>query len=62
MFSGIDGLNNNLIENVLGERPSTDNNLEATLASKSAYELLVLGMEFILNAGNMCINPHTSVW
>jgi hypothetical protein len=62
MLSRIDGLNNNSTENALGERPLTDNNLEATLASKSTSELLILGMELILNARNLCIKPHTSVW
>jgi hypothetical protein len=62
MLSGIDGLNNNSIENALGERPSAGNSLEATLANKSASELLNLGMEFMLNAENFCIKLHTSVW
>jgi hypothetical protein len=62
MLSGIDDLNNNSIENALGEIPSVGNNLEATLASKSTSELLILGMEFISNARNLCIKPHASLW
>jgi hypothetical protein len=62
MLSEIGSLNNNSIENALGERPSTDNSLEATLANKSASELPNLGMEFMLNAENFCIKLHTSVW
>jgi len=62
MLSGIDGLNNNSTKNVLGERPSTGNNFEATLANKSIFELLDLGMELMLKARNLCIKPHTSVW
>jgi hypothetical protein len=62
MLSGINGLNNNSIENALGEIPSVGNNLEATLASKSTSELFDLRMKFILNARNLCIKPHTSVW
>jgi hypothetical protein len=50
MLSKIDGLNNNSIENTLGEIPSVGNSLEATLANKSSSELLNLGMEFMLNA------------
>jgi hypothetical protein len=62
MLLGIDGLNNNSTENALGERPSTDNNLEAKLANKSTSELLDLGMEFILKARNLCTKLHTLVW
>jgi hypothetical protein len=61
MLSEIDDLNNNSIENALGERPSTGNSLELTLANKSAYELLSLGMEFMLNAEIFFIKLHTSV-
>jgi hypothetical protein len=62
MLSGIDGMNNNSIENALRERPSMDNILEATLANKSTSELLNLEMEFMLNDENLCIKIHTSVW
>jgi len=61
MLSEIDGLNKNSIENALGERPSVGNNLEATLASRSDFELLILGIEFILNNKNLCIKLHTLV-
>jgi hypothetical protein len=50
MLSGTDGLNNNSIENVFGERPSVGKSLEATLANKSASELFNLGMDLMLNA------------
>jgi hypothetical protein len=62
MLSKIDGLNNNSIENELGERPSTGNSLEVTLANKSTSKLFSLGMKFILNAENFCIKLHTSFW
>ena len=62
MLYGINGLNNSSIENALGERPSAGNSLEATLANKSVFELLSLGMEFMLNAEKFCIKLHTSVW
>jgi len=53
ILSKINGLNNNTIENALGERPSTSNILEAPLANKSSSKLLNLGMEFMLNAENL---------
>jgi hypothetical protein len=62
MLSRIDGMNNNSIENALGERPSAGYSLEATLANKSASKLLNLGMEFMLNDEKICIKLHTSVW
>jgi hypothetical protein len=62
MLSGIDGLDNNSIENALQDKPSMGNNLESTLANKSASGLLNLGMEFMLNDENLCIKLHTSVW
>jgi hypothetical protein len=62
MLSGIDGLDNNSIENALEDKPSAGNNLESTLANKSTSGLLNLGMEFMLNAENLCIKLHTSVW
>jgi hypothetical protein len=62
MLSGIDGLSNNSTENVLGEIPSTDNNLEVTLDNKSTSELLDLGMGFILKERNLCIKLNTSIW
>jgi hypothetical protein len=62
MFSGINVLNNNSTNNALGEIPSTGNNLEPTLANKSTYELLDLGMQFMLKARNLRIKLHTSVW
>ena len=61
MLSGIDGLNNNSIENELGERSYAGNSLEVTLANKSTSKLFSLGMEFMLNAENVCIKLHTSV-
>ena len=60
-LSGIDGLNNNSIENEFGERPSAGKILEAMLANKSASKLLNLGMELMLNAEKFCIKFHTSV-
>jgi hypothetical protein len=60
MLSGIDGLNNNSIENAFGERPSVGKSLEATLAKKSALKLFNLGMYLMLNAKNLCIRFHTS--
>jgi hypothetical protein len=53
MLSRINDLNKNSIENALGERPSTGNSLEATLANKSSSELLNIGMDFMLNVENL---------
>jgi hypothetical protein len=38
------------------------NSLEERLANKSSYELLSLGMEFMLNVEIFCIKLHTLVW
>ena len=59
MLSKIDDLNNNSTENTFGERPSEGNNLEATLANKSASKLFNLGIELILNVENLFIRFHT---
>ena len=61
MLSGINGLNNNSIENAFEERPSAEKSLEATLANRSTSELLNVGMKLMLNAKNFCIKLHNSV-
>jgi hypothetical protein len=62
MLSGINGLNNNSTENALGEKPSTCNNFEMTLANKSTSKLLDLRMELMLKVRKLHIKPHTLVW
>ena len=61
MFSGINNMNINSTENELGEKPSTCNNFDATLANKSSLVLRDLGIELILNAINLLIEFLNSV-
>jgi hypothetical protein len=45
-LSGTDGRNNSSTENAFGDKPSAGRSLEATLSSRSASTLFILGMEF----------------
>ena len=60
MLFGMDGLNNNSMENAFGERPSAGKSFEVTLANKAASKLFNLGTELMLNAENLFIKFHTS--
>lgn len=52
IFSGIDGLNINSIENMSGLKSSDGTSLNATFASKSTLEFWSLGIEQMLKEEN----------